>query len=91
MVQLHVHWLPGRVNPNLRAARWAHQHGKPMLACSDAHSLAAIGMNASTVEAEALTPEALFAAFARAHFLSSPFAAISARSDPSRPGKALAN
>jgi predicted metal-dependent phosphoesterase TrpH len=60
--KLHVNWLPGRVNPNLRAARWAHRHGKPLVACSDAHSLASIGINASTVEADALTPEALFAA-----------------------------
>jgi predicted metal-dependent phosphoesterase TrpH len=60
--KLHVHWLPGRVNPNLRAERWAHRHGKPVIACSDAHSLGAIGRNASTVEADALTPEALFAA-----------------------------
>jgi predicted metal-dependent phosphoesterase TrpH len=58
---LHVGWLPGRVNPNLRAARWAHTHGKPLVACSDAHSLAAIGRNASTVEADALTPESIFA------------------------------
>jgi len=58
---LHINWLPDRVNPNLRAARWAHQHGKPLVACSDAHSLSAIGKNASTVEADALTPEALFA------------------------------
>jgi predicted metal-dependent phosphoesterase TrpH len=59
---LHVHWLPGRVNPNLRAAHWAHHYGKPLLACSDAHTLRAIGKNASTLEADALTPEALFAA-----------------------------
>lgn len=58
---LHVKWLPSGVNPNLRAARWAHRHGKPVVACSDAHTLTAIGRNASTVEAEALTPEALFA------------------------------
>src|SRR5260221_133624 len=58
---LHVEWLPGRVNPNLRAARWAHRHGKPLVACSDAHALNSIGKNASTVEAAALTPEALFA------------------------------
>jgi predicted metal-dependent phosphoesterase TrpH len=58
---IHVHWLPGQVNPNLRAARWAHAHGKTMVACSDAHSLAAIGKNASVVEAVELTPEALFA------------------------------
>jgi predicted metal-dependent phosphoesterase TrpH len=58
---MHVHWLPGRVNPNLRAARWAQQHGKPIIACSDAHSLAAIGKNASTVEADELTIKSLFA------------------------------
>jgi len=58
---LHVHWLPSGINPNLRAARWAHRHGKPLVACSDAHGLHGIGKNASTVEAEALTPEALFA------------------------------
>jgi predicted metal-dependent phosphoesterase TrpH len=56
---LHVRWLPSRVSPNLRAARWAHRHGKPLLACSDAHSLAAIGRNPSTVEAESLTEEAI--------------------------------
>jgi predicted metal-dependent phosphoesterase TrpH len=58
---LHLDWLPGRVNPNLRAVHWARQHGKPLIACSDAHSLPNIGKNASTVEAEALTTEALFA------------------------------
>jgi predicted metal-dependent phosphoesterase TrpH len=56
---LHHHLVPGRLNPNLRAARWAHQHGKPMIACSDAHTLSSIGKNASTVEADALTAEAL--------------------------------
>jgi predicted metal-dependent phosphoesterase TrpH len=58
---LHVGWLPKHINPNLRADRWAHEHAKPMVACSDAHSLNFIGRNASTVEAEALTPAALFA------------------------------
>jgi len=58
---MHVGWLPGRVNPNLRAARWAHQHGKALIACSDAHTLAAIGKNASTVEADELTTESLWA------------------------------
>jgi predicted metal-dependent phosphoesterase TrpH len=58
---LHVGWLPGRVNPNLRATRWAQKHGKTVVACSDAHSLAMIGKNASTVEADELTPEALWA------------------------------
>jgi predicted metal-dependent phosphoesterase TrpH len=57
---MHVHWIPGRVDPNLRAARWAHKHGKAVIACSDAHTLAAIGKNASTVEADALTPESLW-------------------------------
>lgn len=59
---LHVNWLPSRVSPNLRAARWAHAHGKPLLACSDAHSIAAISRTPSTVEAEALTEEAVLAA-----------------------------
>jgi predicted metal-dependent phosphoesterase TrpH len=58
---IHVGWLPRRVNPNLRAAHWAKQHGKALVACSDAHSLAAIGRNASTVEADELTPESIFA------------------------------
>ncbi len=58
---LHVHWLPGRVNPNLRAARWAQQHGKTLIACSDAHALDHIGRNASTVEATERTPEAILA------------------------------
>ena len=58
---IHVHWLPGRVNPNLRAARWAQKHGKTLVASSDAHSLQAIGRNASTIEADELTTEALFA------------------------------
>ena len=59
--KLHVHWLPGRINPNLQAERWAHRHGKPMIACSDAHTLATIGRNASTVEADELTAESIFA------------------------------
>jgi predicted metal-dependent phosphoesterase TrpH len=58
---LHVQWLPKRVNPNLRAAHWAHTHGKALVATSDAHSLSAIGKNASVVEADELTAEALFA------------------------------
>ena len=58
---LHVGWLPGQLNPNLRATRWAHRHGKTMIACSDAHSLDRIGRNASTVEAAELTPAAIFA------------------------------
>ncbi len=59
---LHFQWLPNRVSPNMRAARWAHRHGKPLLACSDAHSPSAIGRNPSTVEADALTEEAILAA-----------------------------
>ncbi len=58
---IHVNWLPNRVNPNLRAARWAHKHGKTLVAASDAHTLAAIGKNASMVEADELTIESLFA------------------------------
>jgi len=58
---LHVNWLPGRVNPNLRAAHWARQNGKTLVACSDSHTLSTIGKNASVVEADELTPEALFA------------------------------
>ena len=58
---VHVGWIPSRVNPNLRAARWAQKHHKPVVACSDSHTLQAIGVNSSTVEADALTPEALFA------------------------------
>jgi predicted metal-dependent phosphoesterase TrpH len=58
---LHVNWLPGHVNPNLRAARWAQQHRKALVACSDAHTLDMIGRNASTVEADELTADAIFA------------------------------
>ena len=58
---IHVNWLPGQINPNLRAARWARQHGKPLVATSDAHTLSAIGKNASVVEADELTTDALFA------------------------------
>jgi hypothetical protein len=64
---LHVGWLPSRVSPNLRAARWAQKHHKPVVACSDAHTLAAIGTNASTVEADALTPAALWAGIRAGH------------------------
>jgi predicted metal-dependent phosphoesterase TrpH len=59
---LHVNWLPSRVSPNLRAARWAQRHGKPLVACSDAHSPAAIGRTPSTVEATALTEDAVLEA-----------------------------
>jgi predicted metal-dependent phosphoesterase TrpH len=64
---IHVNWLPGRVNPNVRAARWAQQYGKPLVASSDAHTLSAIGKNASVVEADELTPEALFAGIRAGH------------------------
>ena len=60
--KLHVGWLPKGVNPNLRAARWAHQHGKTLIATSDAHTLASIGKNASTVDAEELTIESVLTA-----------------------------
>ena len=58
---LHLDWLPGGVNPNLKAARWAKKHGKPLVACSDAHKLSVIGKNASTVEADELTADSIFA------------------------------
>ena len=58
---MHVKWLPGRVNPNLRAARWAHKHGKILIASSAAHTLTSIGTNASTVEADELTIQSIFA------------------------------
>jgi predicted metal-dependent phosphoesterase TrpH len=58
---IHVKWIPGRVNPNLRAARWAEKHGKTLVACSDSHSLGSIGRNFSTVEADELTTDAIFA------------------------------
>ncbi len=58
---MHVHWLPGQVNPNLRAVRWAQKHGKPLVASSDAHTLDAIGKNASVVEADERTVESIFA------------------------------
>jgi predicted metal-dependent phosphoesterase TrpH len=58
---LVVNWIPGRVNPNLRAARWAHKHGKTLLACSDAHTLRDIGSNASTVEADDFSVASIFA------------------------------
>ena len=58
---IHVNWLHGRINPNARAARWAEKHGKTVVASSDAHSLGSIGRNASTVDAEELTCESIFA------------------------------
>jgi predicted metal-dependent phosphoesterase TrpH len=64
---LHLDWIPRRLNPNLRAARWAHRHGKTLIACSDAHTLEAIGKNASTVEADELTPDAIFRAIRAGH------------------------
>ncbi len=67
---IHVGWLPYGMNPNLRAANWARRHHKPVVACSDAHALWAIGKNASTVEADALTPEAIITGIraGRVHF-----------------------
>jgi predicted metal-dependent phosphoesterase TrpH len=58
---IHVNWIPGRVNPNLRAARWAHKHHKTLIACSDAHTLRDIGSNASTVEADDFSIASIFA------------------------------
>jgi predicted metal-dependent phosphoesterase TrpH len=58
---LHLDWLPGGLNPNLRAARWARKHGKALVACSDAHKLSILGQNASTVIADELTPASIFA------------------------------
>ena len=57
---MHVGWLPGRVNPNLRAARWAHHTARPSGLLRRPY-LAAIGKNASTVEADELTTESLWA------------------------------
>jgi predicted metal-dependent phosphoesterase TrpH len=75
---IHVNWLPGRVNPNVRAARWAQQYGKPLVASSDAHTLSAIGKNASVVEADELTPEALFAGIRAGHvtFTAAPWISV---------------
>ena len=64
---IHVNWLPSRINPNLRAARWAKKHDKPLIACSDAHTLNAIGKNASTVEADELTVDSLFVGIRAGH------------------------
>jgi predicted metal-dependent phosphoesterase TrpH len=85
---LHVHWLPSRVSPNLRAARWAHRHGKPLVACSDAHSLRAIGRNASTVEATELTSEAILEAV-RAGRISFPRHSLEVRSFLYESGRVL--
>lgn len=58
---LHSHAVPGMFNPNERARRWAREQQKPMLQTSDAHVLRMVGRWSSQVEAEACTPEALFA------------------------------
>ena len=58
---VHVKWIPSWVNPNLRAERWARKHGKTLVACSDVHSLAAVGVNSSVVEADELTVSAVLA------------------------------
>jgi len=64
---IHVNWIPGRVNPNLRAARWANKHHKTLIACSDAHTLRDIGSNASTVEADDFSIASLFAGIRAGH------------------------
>ena len=64
---MHVAWLPAFMNPNLRAERWARRHGKTVIACSDAHSLDRVGQNASVVEADGLTPEAIFTGIRAGH------------------------
>ena len=59
---LHPRPLAARLGQSQPArARWAHKHGKTLIACSDAHSLQSIGRNASTVEADELTMESIFA------------------------------
>ncbi|MEM1058643.1 MAG: PHP-associated domain-containing protein [Verrucomicrobiota bacterium] len=57
---LHCDAVPGKINPNERARRWARRHGKPILQCSDAHVASAVGRWPSRIEAEAPTPRALF-------------------------------
>lgn len=59
---LHVNWLRGSLNPNVRARRWAERHGKPLMAFSDAHFLPEIGQVYTEVEADELSTEALFEA-----------------------------
>jgi predicted metal-dependent phosphoesterase TrpH len=86
---LHAHWLPSRVSPNLRAARWAHRHGKPLVACSDAHALRSIGRNASTVEAESLTSPAILDAV-RAGRISFPRHSLEVKTFFFEAGRALA-
>ncbi len=59
---LHCRTVPGMINPNERARRWAQRFQKPMLQTSDAHSPCLVGRWSSQVEAEACTTEALFSA-----------------------------
>lgn len=47
-------------DPNRRAAAWAEAHHKPFLTTSDAHALHGVARNTTEVEADALTPRALF-------------------------------
>lgn len=60
-------WIPSAIRPNARARRWAQRHGKPIIACSDAHDLHGLGRFNSEVEAEALTAPAIFAALRAGH------------------------
>jgi len=59
---LHCKAVPGKINPNERARRWADKHGKPMVQTSDAHAARMVGRWYSTVEAEACTTAGLFSA-----------------------------
>jgi predicted metal-dependent phosphoesterase TrpH len=54
----HLHGLG--FDPNRRAASWAADHHKPFITTSDAHSLYGIARNTTEVEADELTPRALF-------------------------------
>jgi predicted metal-dependent phosphoesterase TrpH len=58
----HFKWIPSAISPNERARRWAKKQGKPLIACSDAHDLHALGQFYSEVDAEELSAPALFAA-----------------------------
>ncbi|PTY03522.1 hypothetical protein DB346_06505 [Verrucomicrobia bacterium LW23] len=57
---LHAPFLPKAISPNEMARAWANRHGKALIACSDAHTLDMVGCNASEVEADELTTEAIF-------------------------------
>lgn len=58
----HFAWIPAAISPNERARRWAEKHGKPLIACSDAHNLSGLGKFYSEVDAEELSAPSLFAA-----------------------------